>query len=115
MNINYLGERIRERRKELGITIEELAEKVGIGYNHLSNIERGRKIPSLETFIKIVNELDTTSDIILRNYVKYAEPHYKTDIKNEITDGLENLDLDGLKTISEVVSVLKKNLSKDNK
>ncbi|HBF4280943.1 TPA: helix-turn-helix transcriptional regulator [Clostridioides difficile] len=113
MNIDYLGERIRERRKELGITIEQLAERVGIGYNHLSNIERGRKIPSLETFIKIVNELDTTSDIILKNYVKYAKPH----LQNDIVAGLENLDSEGLKIVSDVLSALIKNLSKtrDNK
>ncbi|HBE9444574.1 helix-turn-helix domain-containing protein [Clostridioides difficile] len=113
MKLNYLGERIRECRKERGITIEQLAERVGIGYNHLSNIERGRKIPSLETFIKIVNELETTSDIILKNYVKYAKPH----LQNDIVSGLENLDSEGLKIVSDVLSVLIKNLSKtkDNK
>ncbi|MCC0627807.1 MULTISPECIES: helix-turn-helix domain-containing protein [unclassified Clostridioides] len=109
MNLNYLGERIRERRKEMGITIEQLAEKVDIGYNHLSNIERGKKIPSLLTFIKIVNELDTTSDIILKDYVKYAKPH----LQNDIIEGLENLDTKGLKIVSDVLYALIKNLSEN--
>lgn len=108
MNLSYLGERIRERRKELGITIEQLAEKTDIGYNHLSNIERGKKIPSLETFIKIVNELDTTSDIILKDSVKYAKPH----LQNDIVKGLENLDTKELKIVTDVLSALIKNLNK---
>lgn len=107
MNLSYLGERIRTRRKELGITIEQLAEKIDIGYNHLSNIERGKKTPSLETLIKIVNALDTTADIILKDSVEYAKPH----LQNDIVKGIENLDSEGLRIVSEVLSVLIKNLN----
>ena len=109
MNLNYLGERIRDRRKELGITIEELAEKTDIGYNHLSNIERGKKMPSLETFIKIVNELDTTSDIILKDSVKYTKHH----LPNNIIECVENLDEKGLNIVSDVLYALIKNLNKN--
>lgn len=107
LNLSYLGERIRARRRELGFTIEQLAEKTDIGYNHLSNIERGKKLPSLKTFIKIVNVLDITSDIVLKDPVEYIKPH----LQNDITKGLENLDSKGLRTVSEVVSILIKNLN----
>ncbi|MCC0632632.1 hypothetical protein [Clostridioides sp. ZZV15-6388] len=66
-------------------------------------------MPSLETFIKIVNELNTTSDIILKDSVKYAKHH----LPNDITGRLENLDAKGLKIVSDVLYALIKNLNKN--
>lgn len=39
------GEKIRERRKELGMTQEELAEKLGISTRSVINYEQGHVIP----------------------------------------------------------------------
>ena len=40
------------------MTQEELAEKIGISAKQLSRIEMATYIPSLPTFLKIVNELN---------------------------------------------------------
>ena len=44
-----IGGRIREIRKQAGLTINQLAETVGIGRVYLSDIERGKNTPSLKT------------------------------------------------------------------
>lgn len=44
---------------------EDLAEKTGLSTNFIGMLERGEKMPSLETFIEIVNALDVSADVIL--------------------------------------------------
>ena len=53
MDKAILGRRIREQRKQKGLTLEKLAEMAGIGSIYLGEIERGKKMPSINTFIKI--------------------------------------------------------------
>ncbi len=50
---SQLGQRIRDRRKRLSFTQEELAEKAGIGGSYLSMIERGQRTPHVETLARI--------------------------------------------------------------
>lgn len=39
------GEEIRKKRKELGITQKELAEKLGVSFQTINGYENGKKIP----------------------------------------------------------------------
>ena len=43
-----VGSNIQERRKKLGLTQECLAEKIGVGQQSLSRMERGDIAPKLE-------------------------------------------------------------------
>lgn len=52
-----LGESIRSRRKELGITQPHLAELAGISLNTLYKLERGQSNPSLEVINKLAEVL----------------------------------------------------------
>jgi transcriptional regulator with XRE-family HTH domain len=45
------GDRIRQRRLLLGMTQEELAEKIGRAYKYCQDIERGSCGMSIETLI----------------------------------------------------------------
>jgi putative transcriptional regulator len=49
--------RIKEYRKKLGITQEELAEKVGVTRQTINVLEQGRYNPSLELAYKIKKAL----------------------------------------------------------
>ncbi len=48
-----LGARIRYLRKKMGYSQEDLALEADINKNYLSDLERGRRNPSLEILIKI--------------------------------------------------------------
>ncbi|WP_194975298.1 helix-turn-helix domain-containing protein [Aquiflexum lacus] len=53
----HLGETIKRRRKELGITQPHLAELAGISTNTLYKLERGQSNPSLEVLNKLFEVL----------------------------------------------------------
>ena len=60
-----VGNKICARRKELGFTLDVLAEKVGVSLAFLSQIERGTKNVTIETGMKIAEALNCTiMDII---------------------------------------------------
>lgn len=67
IDIDYyeIGKRIRKCREDLGLSQEAAAERCGISPSFYSNIERGVKIMSLETFVSICNALDLSADYLL--------------------------------------------------
>lgn len=67
MEINYhtVGLRVRRFRLERKITQEELAFRINTSAAYISNIERGRKKPSLEKLAEIAEVLGVTlNDLI---------------------------------------------------
>jgi len=68
MNILEFGEFIRTKRKERGLTQEELAKRVGISRPTLSKLENNLLTEiSIITLDKILNELGYELDIKERN------------------------------------------------
>lgn len=57
-NKKLLGKRIKQIRKNAGLTQEKLSELIGIETGSLSGIESGRSFPSLVTLEKISKILD---------------------------------------------------------
>lgn len=53
----YYGEILRERRKELGMTQKELAERVGRERTYINRIEKGETDLQLSSFIRIAEAL----------------------------------------------------------
>jgi len=66
-DIDYiaLGKRIRATRKSQGITQEKLGEICSLSTAHIGHIERGTRIPSLETLYRIATELKVSMDYLL--------------------------------------------------
>ncbi len=56
---------IRKYRKAKGLRQQDLAEMVDISINYVGMIERGEKLPALETLIDIINALGVSADVIL--------------------------------------------------
>lgn len=69
MSLKTIGRNIRAHRQAQHMSIEELAFKAELSKNYLALVERGEKIPSLETFLNIVNALNVSSDQILCDVV----------------------------------------------
>jgi transcriptional regulator with XRE-family HTH domain len=57
MLVKYLGETIKTRRKELGITQPHLAELAKVSTNTLYKLERGQGNPSLDVLNKLAEVL----------------------------------------------------------
>ena len=69
MNYKDLGARVKRLRRELNITQEQLAEKVGISTSFLGHIERGTRVASLETFVALCNALNVSADYLLQSSI----------------------------------------------
>lgn len=55
-----LGKKIQRKRKQLELTQEDVADKVGISRAYMGYIEQGRNAPSLEILEKIAKVLKSS-------------------------------------------------------
>lgn len=110
MAVDYLdiGKRIRAVRLARGITQEQLAEMVSAGTTHISHIETGNTIPSLKTFLAIVNALDVSADELLCGNMKKSTAVFQ----DELAAVLSDCNAAELRVISETVHTLKSALRK---
>ena len=58
-----------------------MAEKTDLSSNYIGMVERGEKIPSLETFISILNALEISADMVLADVLKQGYV-----VKNSLLD-----------------------------
>ena len=70
MQLDTIGKNIRKYRLMKKYRQEDLAEKAGLTTNYIGMVERGEKIPSLETFINILNALGVSSDMVLADVLE---------------------------------------------
>jgi len=66
-----LGERIQKRRQQLGYTQSYAAEKLDLSISFFSRVERGEKVASLETIIKIANGFGLSLDFLFRDSLEH--------------------------------------------
>lgn len=60
-----VGTRIRESRKVLNLSQRALAHAIGVTPQHISLIEKDRRVPSLAFLIKMAKELGVTVDYLV--------------------------------------------------
>lgn len=56
--LQELAALVRNRRYELNLTQEEVAERAGLHVNYIGGIERALRNPSLTTLVALANGLD---------------------------------------------------------
>ena len=81
-----LGKRIKRIRESKNYTQEYLAELVGIEQATLSNIERGKSYPSVDTLQKIADSLGVEPYLLY----KFEENKSTQCIIDEISSAIEN-------------------------
>jgi len=60
------GRRVRRHRKELGWTLEELAEKAGMHWTYIGSVERGERNISLINIVRIARALGVGPEELVR-------------------------------------------------
>ena len=106
MDRKQLGQRIREARQQKGYTQRTLAEKAGIADVYLGEIERGSKMPSMNSFIKLVEALEVSADYILRHEL----PSGQRFVCDELSEKLKPLTPQQRKTVSDIIDAYLRNL-----
>lgn len=65
MNFVQLGKRVKIRRHVLGLTQEELAEKLGVCTSYIGHIERGSRKLSVDTLYGLCVVLGVSADFLI--------------------------------------------------
>ena len=100
MNTSSIGKRIRKCRENKGWRQEDFAEKIGLSVTYTGMIERGEKVPKLETFITIANVLGVSTDVLLADVLDTGY-----DIKSSLmTEDIAKLPKNERERIYHVVS-----------
>jgi transcriptional regulator with XRE-family HTH domain len=60
-----LGQAVRKKRLQLGLSQERLAEKAGLHWTYIGGIERGERNVSLLNIVKIARALGATPSRLL--------------------------------------------------
>ncbi|MDT0445597.1 helix-turn-helix domain-containing protein [Streptomyces johnsoniae] len=68
-----MGRRLRELRTERGLSLSELARRSGLGKATLSELESGRRNPTLETLYALTTALRTHLTAVLAPATEHAE------------------------------------------
>lgn len=65
LDYQELGMRIKKCRKTCGLTQEYLGELCSLSTSHIGHIERGTRIPSVDTLFRISSALNVSVDYLL--------------------------------------------------
>ena len=97
-----IGKRIKERREALGLTQEELAEKLNLTTNYISTLERGASFPRCEKLITLLNGLETSADSVFCDVLEHSGD-YRASVLSEKLSGLP---LEEQKRILDMVELM---------
>lgn len=102
MELETIGRNIKKYRIEKKLRQEDLAEKTDLSSNYIGMVERGEKIPSLETFISILNALEISADMVLADVLKQGYV-----VKNSLlNEDMQKLSQDDRERIYLVIETL---------
>ena len=85
MNTSSIGKKIRKYREAKGWRQEDFAEKIGLSVTYTGMIERGEKVPKLETFITIANVLGVSADLLLADVLSTGYNIKSSEMTEEIS------------------------------
>ena len=101
-----IGQRIRIIRLQRKMTQEQLAEATGVGTTHISHVETGNSIPSLQLLVDIINTLDCSADELLG-----IEIERDVEVRNNwLTELVEDCSSLEIKMIADMVVSLKESM-----
>ena len=111
MAIDYtdIGQRIKQKRMEKGLTQEKLSEMIGVGASHMSHLESGKTVPSMEVFITLCNVLECSADELLCREISAA----KSILHNWLIELIQDCDTTEIKILSDVLNSTKATLRKN--
>lgn len=70
--VSIFAANVRALRERLGLTQEQLAEKIGAHAPYISALENGKKTPWVKNLAPLAEALETTPDRLLRPPKKSA-------------------------------------------
>lgn len=85
LDLKETGRRIKQKRKELSMTQEKLAERIDVSTHYIYELESGMKTMSIYTLDAITHALHTSSD-----YLLYGTNSFSDSDSNNSTNYLDD-------------------------
>lgn len=108
INLREIGKRIRQKRRKLALSREELAELVGLSDYYIGQIERGERQMSLSVMAKIADclHMDLNYLIFGKCSNKYYEKYEVNDDIEEINQILKECKPSEIKVIEKLIKII---------
>lgn len=107
-NFEKIGEFIKQKREDKGLTQDDLASKLGISKPTVSLYESGERKPTLDRLIELAKILDTP----LSHFLALGSPEVDIDVALR-AQGMSSEDVNRIKTYIQFVK--ETNAAKQNK
>jgi len=75
--LTVFGNSLRELRKGLGLSQEELAHRCGLDRTYISGLERGKRNPTLKVLSVVAQHLNVSLSDLLLSIKKQGSPNDK--------------------------------------
>ena len=72
MDYRTIGANLRKIRTKNKLRQEDVAERANLSVNYVGAVERGERLPSLETFIELLNAVGASADFVLSDVIDYG-------------------------------------------
>lgn len=79
VDLKAMGARIRALRTELGLTQAKMAKSVDVSLSFYGHIERGTRVPSIDTLVAIANRFNVGTDYLLTESLNARSRQRTTD------------------------------------
>lgn len=99
-----LGNRIRELRKEKGLTISQLAERTNLSDNFIGSIERGIRSPAIKTLERIASVLKVKIKDLF--HFPAAKVRQKEKALNELIFHLKDRKVEDIELIAKIAELI---------
>lgn len=114
MENRFIGTRIKQRRKELGLTQIQIKQKTGISSGNMSEIENGNKLPSAPALISLSAILNCSIDWMLKGETPKGENNVLSSEREfRLLEGFRELREEDKEEILEILQIKLRKVKKE--
>jgi transcriptional regulator with XRE-family HTH domain len=100
-----IGERLRNIRREKGLSQEELGHLSSLHSTYIGQLERGEKNATLESIEKVVGALEVTFEELFR-YIQPLQVGQKSYTLSQIVNRLQGRSVEDQKTVLKFLDLI---------
>ncbi|MBW0134452.1 helix-turn-helix domain-containing protein [Pseudonocardia abyssalis] len=95
--VGAIGPKVRDLRQQLGLSLQQLAQRSGVSAAAIHKVERGDMVPTITTLLKLASALERP----IGHFVEGADAapvaaHVPADARPAVRSEIEGVDLDGI-------------------
>ena len=108
MDKKALGANIKKYRIQKGLTQDTAAEMCNLSSNYFRQIELGNKVPKLETFLRIAEVLEVSTELLLAGNLSWTAVIRSNELYKQLEELNPNQQRFVLDTVDTMISGIKK-------